>query len=64
MQFSKISRFLEEGGLVEKFTETQGAPVSKQTSNFSFPFDDDDDSSEPDKDLFLNDSGKPRRYYF
>lgn len=58
MQFSKLSRFLEENNIVENFVEKQTSVPSKKPSSFFLP--DFDDS---DNDLLSN-AQSSRKYYF
>ena len=62
MQFSKLSRFLDDLSNIHDLTEKQGTPKPKRKSNFSLPMD-DDLFSEPQSDL-LYESSKRKKYFF
>ena len=58
MEFSKLSRFLEENNIINTYAETQTSAPIKKPSSFFLPDDD-----EPDHDLLYNSENK-RKYYF
>ena len=61
MQFSKVSRFLEEFNIIQNFTEKQSIGIQKQNKGFSLPSGNYENVYDPDKTF---NQQKNRKYYF